>query len=238
MTRTRGSGKHPIRYTNPITGVLSENSRYTDEQGNKKNATATSCFVEGKWVSMRNTPQYRETNTIYQNSKRGYMLTLHKMARAHLNQRLKKGREILGENELIDFPKKGVNRQNPFIAQKFIKHFDEQVERYGYKCPLTHIPFTMTSVNQKFDINNQVKTFSNISPDRLFNNTGYDKQNTLFTSQLWNLTKAERSLSELQIMFKPEIMERYKTIIIERFPDQRYKFTELENGAEHPQWRR
>ena len=120
MTRTRGSGKHPIRYTNPITGVLSENSRYTDEQGNKKNATATSCFVEGKWVSMRNTPQYRETNTIYQNSKRGYMLTLHKMARAHLNQRLKKGREILGENELIDFPKKLVLNINALFFKQVI----------------------------------------------------------------------------------------------------------------------
>ena len=39
-------------------------------------------------------------------------------------------------------------------------------------------------------------------------------------------------------LFKPEIMERYKAIVVERFPDQKYKFNELENGAEHPQWGR
>jgi len=238
MPRIKGSGKYPLKYTNPITGAVSDNARYIDEQGNKRNATASFCFVEGKWVSMRDAPHNRETNRIYQNSKRGYMLTLHKMARAHLKQKLERGRQVLGENELIDFPKEGVNRKNPFIAQKFIKHFDEQVAHYGYRCPLTHIPFTMTMANKKFDINNQVKTFSNVSPDRIFNNIGYDKQNTLFTSQLWNLTKAERSLFELHIIFKPEIIERYIAIILERFPDQRYKINELENGAEHPQERR
>ena len=54
MARTRGSGKYPLKYTNPLTGVLSDNPQYIDEQGNKHNATATFCFVEGKWVSMRN----------------------------------------------------------------------------------------------------------------------------------------------------------------------------------------
>jgi len=36
----------------------------------------------------------------------------------------------------------------------------------------------------------------------------------------------------------PEVLERYKAIVIERFPDQIYKINELENGAEHPQERR
>tara|TARA_R110000824_G_scaffold278215_2_gene466366 strand:- start:752 stop:1456 length:705 start_codon:yes stop_codon:yes gene_type:complete len=232
MTVKRGRGRYPIQYRNPITGVLSSNSRYTDEQGKSRTSTSVAFLVDGKWVSKRNAPHNRETFRKYQNSKRGYMVTLHKSAKNHLRKKLERGREILGDNELIEAPRKGVSRQNPWLAQKFIQHFDEQVTRYGYKCPLTHIPFTMGSNNQKFEINNQVKTFSNVSPDRIFNHIGYDKQNTIFTSQLWNLTKMERPLSELDLIFKTEIMERYRAIIAERFPDQKYNFNELKNGAE------
>ena len=36
MAARSGSGKHPIRYKNPITGVVSSKSQYIDEQGIKK----------------------------------------------------------------------------------------------------------------------------------------------------------------------------------------------------------
>jgi len=101
--------------------------------------------------------------------------------------------------------------------------YDKQVEQYGNKCPMTHIPFTMHVPNQLLDINNYSNGFySNISADRIFNPIDYTEQNTIFTSQLWNLSKGERSISELELIFKPEIMERYKALVEERFPDQKY----------------
>ena len=101
-------------------------------------------------------------------------------------------------------------------------HFDEQIERYGDKCPITHVPFTMDVAYNLYDINNQIRVFSNISPDRIFNNINYTKQNTIFTSQLWNYSKGESSMYELSLIFQPEIIERYKAIVAERFPDQKY----------------
>ena len=243
----KGGGTCPIQYRNPLTGAISDCSYYIDEQGRKKASSAYKFLDNGEWVTSRNASHNRETLRKYHNTKRGYLVTLHRITRNRLKKRIEKGREVLGENELMDFPKDIMNslrsgsptkEHKPKIALEFIKNFDEQVARYGYKCPLTHIPFTMFSNNKKFDINDQTKTFSNVSPDRIFNHIGYSKQNTIFTSQLWNLTKAERPIPELELILKTEIMERYKAIVVERFPDQKYKFNELENGAEHPQWGR
>ena len=103
-----------------------------------------------------------------------------------------------------------------------MKAFDKQVERYGNKCPITLISFTMKIAYEKFDINNQTKTFSNVSLDRIFNHTRYTEQNTIFTSQLWNLKKGESPIWQLELALNPEWIERYKEIIMERFPDQKY----------------
>ena len=101
--------------------------------------------------------------------------------------------------------------------------FDKQVERYGNKCPMTHIPFTMDIALEKFDINNNnTGTYSNVSLDRIFNHTRYTEQNTIFTSHLWNLKKGDSPISELKFIFMPEVLERYKAIVMERFPDQEY----------------
>jgi hypothetical protein len=75
---------------------------------------------------------------------------------------------------------------------------------------------------QRFDINNRTKTFSNVSPDRIFNYIDYTEQNLIFTSQLWNFKKGESSMYELELALNPEWIERYKAIVIERFPDQKY----------------
>ena len=129
-------------------------------------------------------------------------------------QREKKGRYLQGENEFID------NRRGR--CDKLMAHFDKQVDRYGNKCPITHIPFTMDIFFQRFDVNNRIKTFSNVSPDRIFNYIDYTEQNLIFTSQLWNLKKGESSMYELELALNPEWIERYKAIVIERFPDQKY----------------
>ena len=80
----------------------------------------------------------------------------------------------------------------------------------------------METAYEKFDINNQIKTCSNVSLDRIFNHTRYTEQNTIFTSQLWNLKKGDSPISELKFIFLPEVLERYKAIVMERFPDQIY----------------
>ena len=40
MGKPKVPGVEDIRYTNPITGVISSQSRYTDEQGIKKTAVS------------------------------------------------------------------------------------------------------------------------------------------------------------------------------------------------------
>ena len=214
--RSNGSGKYSIRYTNPTTGVVSSQSWYLDEQSKKQPISTRyrEYLINNKWVKPHFAPHIRNGQRKNLNTKKGFMLNLLKHMKEGMKKRAERGREIQGVNEFID------NRRGR--CDKFMAHFDEQVERYGYKCPITHIPFTMNVPYQIFDINNQVKTFSNVSPDRIFNHIDYTKQNLIFTSQLWNLTKQERTISEIMLVIKPEIIDRYKEIIIERFPDQKY----------------
>ena len=130
-------------------------------------------------------------------------------------ERRKQGKFIQGENEFKD--------DRPGRCDKLMAHYDKQVERYGNKCPMTHIPFTTRVDYEKFDINNYAHGFySNISPDRIFNHIDYTEQNLIFTSQLWNLKKGESPMWQLELALNPEWMKRYKAIVIERFPDQKY----------------
>ena len=202
-----------IRYINRITGDISSTSRYIDEQGIRK-TYKPEYKVNGEWVSAHDVPHKRESNKKSLNSKKGYfsakLSTIEKKERKWKKQ----GKLLLGDHEFKD------DRWGR--CDKLMEAFDEQVERYGYKCPMTHIPFTMETAYEKFDINNQIKTFSNISPDRIFNHTRYTKQNTIFTSQLWNLKKDESPMEHLELALNPEWMKRYKAIIMERFPDQIY----------------
>ena len=216
MGRPTGWGKYPVRYTNPITGVISSESQYVNEQGIKKQISTKyqENKVNSEWVKPHLAPHVRETLRKNQNTKQGYMLTILQKMGGREKELKKKGRYLQGENEFID------NRWGR--CDKLMEHFDKQVDRYGNKCPITHIPFTMNILYQRFDINNQTKTFSNVSPDRIFNYINYTEQNLIFTSQLWNFKKGESSMYELELALNPEWIERYKAIIIERFPDQKY----------------
>jgi len=216
MGRIMGSGKYPVRYTNPITGAISPTSHYVNKQGIKKqiNTKYREYEVNGEWLKSHLAPHVRETLRKNLTTKQGYMQYMLRQMNYNSKQREKKGRYLQGENEFID------NRRGR--CDKLMIHFDKQVERYGYKCPITHIPFTMNKLYQRFDINNRTKTFSNISPDRIFNGIHYTEQNLIFTSQLWNLKKGESSMYELELALNPEWIERYKAIVIERFPDQKY----------------
>ena len=225
-----GSGKHPIRYTHPITGVVSSQSWYINEEGIRKNISSKymEYQVEGKWVKSKLVPHLREYSIKYYNSKKGFMLKIHGSMTRKVKDRLKQGKILHGEFEFKD------DRRGR--CDKLLEAFDKQVARYGDRCPMTHIPFTMSKPNELRDINNyHGGVYSNVSADRIFNPIEYTEQNTIFTSLLWNLKKGTSSIEELEFIFMPEVLTRYKEIVIERFPDQRYKINELENGAEHPQ---
>ena len=213
MGRPRSPGVEDIRYINQITGVTSSKSGYTNEQGTRKYFTPE-YKVNGEWVSASDAPHKRESSKKSLNSKKGYLCSKLNKMNGKEKERRKQGKFLQGENEFKD------DRRGR--CDKLMAHYDKQVERYGNKCPITHIPFTMIRANEKFDINNRVKTFSNISPDRIFNHIEYTEQNTIFTSQLWNFKKGESPISELKFIFLPEVLERYKAIVIERFPDQIY----------------
>ena len=213
MGKSRAPGVEDIRYTNPITGVISSTSRYINEQGIKKN-NKPEYRVNGEWVSAGNVPHQRKNQRNFYNSKRGFFCK--KLGGIERKEKLwkEKGRILLGENEFKD------DRYGR--CDKLMEAFDKQVERYGDMCPITLIPFTRETAYEKFDINNQIKTCSNVSLDRIFNHTRYTEQNTIFTSQLWNLKKGDSPMEHLELALNPEWMKRYKEIVMERFPDQIY----------------
>ena len=217
MGRSRGSGKHPIRYINPITGVVSSESRYVDEQGIKKRITTkyVEYMVGGEWIKAGFVPHIRESIKKSLNSKKGYFCARLTGINKNERKRRRQGKFIQGENEFRD------GRWGR--CDKLMAHYDKQVERYGEKCPMTHIPFTMDRAFERFDINNYCNgVYSNVSPDRIFNHIDYTEQNTIFTSQLWNLKKGESPMWQLELALNPEWIERYKAIVEERFPDQKY----------------
>ena len=210
----RAPGVEDIRYINPITGVTSSKSGYTDEQGIKKTAIKREYKINGGWVKIDNAPHYRESMKKSYNSKKGFFCK--KLVKIKYKEKKWKeqGRSIQGENEFRD------DRRGR--CDKLMEAFNKQVERYGDKCPITLIPFTMEIALEQFDINNQTKTYSNVSPDRIFNHINYTEQNTIFTSQLWNLKKGDSPIWQLELALNPEWIERYKEIVMERFPDQKY----------------
>jgi len=86
-------------------------------------------------------------------------------------------------------------------AINFLEAFDKQVARYGDRCPMTHIPFTMDKPIELRDINNyHGGVYSNVSADRIFNPIEYTEQNTIFTSQLWKFKKGTSSIAELKFI--------------------------------------
>ena len=216
MGRHKAPGVEDIRYTNPITGVISSQSQYIDEQGIKKQSTQEYKIKGGNggWVKPGNAPHKRVSHKQWDNTKKGFFCKKLNGIERKEKKWKEQGRLLLGENEFKD------DRYGR--CDKLMEAFDKQVERYGDKCPITLIPFTMEIAYEKFDINNQTKTYSNVSLDRIFNHIRYTEQNTIFTSQLWNFKKGDSPMWQLELALNPEWIERYKEIIMERFPDQKY----------------
>ena len=60
---------------------------------------------------------------------------------------------------------------------------------------------------------------TNISPDRLFSPITYTKQNTLFTTTGWNISKHSLKFYEMPDNLKYENCQRHFKILRERFPE-------------------
>ena len=123
----------------------------------------------------------------------------------------RQNRKLLGVNEFDE----GWN-----CSDKISAHFQNQVEKYGYKCPITHIDFTTIRKNGRLGSGKE-KIISNISADRLFDHINYTKQNVLFTSLGWNIARMNFSLEDIRQLFPIEFGERYKKIVRERFPNSK-----------------
>ena len=71
MGRHKAPCIEDIRYTNPITGVASSQSRYTDEQGIKKK-NRPEYKINGEWVKPGEAPHNRENQKKSMSSKNGF----------------------------------------------------------------------------------------------------------------------------------------------------------------------
>tara|TARA_Y100000356_G_C11157762_1_gene234215 strand:+ start:44 stop:661 length:618 start_codon:yes stop_codon:yes gene_type:complete len=94
------------------------------------------------------------------------------------------------------------------------KHWHEQREKMGSRCPITRQPLTM--IMQKQGTGTQL--YTNLSPDRLFSSITYTKQNVLFTSAGWNLSKSRFKFYELPVYCGNQLAQRVFKILHERFP--------------------
>jgi len=175
-------------------------------------------LVNGVWTKRNNVPERREYEQKNNSTlKRFISKSKHKMGEKNRNW-IEQGKYIIGENEFVEKE----------TSNKLMNHYKKQIERYGNICPITLIEFTtMRTYKLKKDKINSVErytTFSNLSPDRIINNINYTKQNTLFTAAGWNIARGELVLEDFKYLFKDEIIERFKKILIERFTDQAYKY--------------
>ena len=206
---------YKIQYVHPETGEVLKSSRYL-EKGVNKNARRR-YLVNGEWLFSRDVPEKREWIKENNSSLRGFFVDIKKKMKEK-TRLMAKGRDLIGENEFED-------KFNCY--DKLQAHYEEQVERYGPICPITHMEFTFERNNEQTGTGNGLLNVTNLSGDRLLNEQNYTKQNTLFTSVGWNLARRNFSLKDMSLLMREDYFKRYCKILVERFPDQRYKINEL-----------
>ena len=200
--------KYPSRYKHPDTGAILKGSLYI--KNGKKMSGVYEFFINNEWVRACDVPEKRELKKKRESSLNGFLLYF-KQKMVERNK--KHGKFLIGDNEFED--KYG-------CYDKIRAHFNQQVERYGYRCPITHLEFTTTRNNIK-DYEGRKRDekmiITNMSTDRILNHINYTKQNVLFTSVGWNLSRGELSLKIMKILLNKNHVERYEEILMERFPD-------------------
>ena len=199
---------YPVRYINRKTGDICSKSFYF-ESGKRKTGRSQ-FFFNNEWVYKEKIPVERESRRLKESTLHFFMRKIKEAMRNSNRCWKKENRELLGVNEFED-------KWN--CADKLQVHFDKQVKKYGYMCPITHIAFT--TIRKQEIIRTHEKIITNISADRLFDNINYTKQNVLFTSLGWNLARLNFSLEDIEKLFPGEYIERYKKIVLERFPNSK-----------------
>jgi hypothetical protein len=217
---------YKIQYVHPETGEVLKSSKYLEKGVNK--SARRRYLVNGEWLFLRDVPEKREWIKENSSCLRGFFMDIKKKMKEK-TRLMAKGRDLIGENEFED-------KFNCY--DKLQAHYEEQVERYGPICPITHMEFTFERTNEQTGTGNGLLNITNLSHDRMLNEKHYTKQNTLFTSAGWNLTRRNFSLKDMSLLMREDYFKRYCKILVERFPDQIYKINELENRAKHPQERR
>ena len=215
------------QYIHPETREVLNNSQYL-KKGVKKQGDIQ-YLVGGKWVSKDYVPEIRELETKRKSCLRGFFRHIKDKMSQKNKDSLAKGRDLIGENEFKD---------EHGCYDKLQAHYDEQVERYGPICPITHMEFTFERNNKQVGAGNSLLNITNLSHDRMLNEKNYTRQNTLFTCNGWNLARRNFSLKDMSLLMREDYFKNYIRILLERFPDKKYEveqLTELENGAEHPQ---
>ena len=218
---------YKCRYVHPKTGKILKGCTYLEKKI-KKNGKRV-YLINGEWVPRDHVPEYREYVRKNSSSLKGFIRHIKLKIVERQKLLTKKGKFLIGNNEFED---------EHGCYDKLEAHYDEQIDRYGPICPITQREFTFIRNNEKTGYGGAPRIMTNLSHDRLLNEQNYTKQNLLFTSAGWNLTRGNLSTEDMSFYMPKDFFYRYMEILRERFPDQKYKFNELENRAEHPQWRR
>ena len=199
---------YPIRYVHPKTGIVCSKSHYLE--GGRRKTGRAQFFINNEWVYKEKIPEERESRRLRESTLSFFMRKVKEAMKTTNKNWKKENREVLGVNEFED-------KWN--CANKLRVHFDEQVKKYGYMCPITHINFTTVRRQERKRTHKRIIT--NVSADRLFDHINYTKQNVLFTSLGWNLARLNFSLEDIEKLFPGEYIERYKKIVLERFPNSK-----------------
>jgi len=213
MPKGAGWG-YPMRYRNITSGELVQ--KRTTRQNGKIIYHHPEYFVNNEWIEKDQVPESREWRQKYGSTERAFLMRIKRKIKEKNKLWEKQGKFIVGENEF--------DEEEEGKCDKLTAAFHKQVLIYGNRCPITLIKFTTIRNNQSIKHEGRPgKLFSNVSPDRLLNHINYTQQNTLFTSWGWNQMKGAWSIQELRYLIQPDVIERYKKILIERFPDQKYE---------------
>ena len=205
-------GLYKLRYLHPETREVLKGSQYL-EKGVVKHGYVQ-YLVDGKWDRKDNVPEYREYIKRHTSTLRSFLLKMKANMKMKEKGSLNRGKFLIGNNEFTD--KEG-------SCEKLQAHYDEQVERYGPICPITHIKFTFIRNNARIGRGNTARTVTNLSNDRLINEQNYTKQNLLFTCLGWNLARGTFSIKDMGRLMNKDFFDRYMEILCERFPDQKYR---------------
>ena len=208
--------KYERRYLHPKTKEVLKGSHFL-----KKGVSTighTQYLVDQKWVSPIYVPELREQDKERASSLKAFLLKMKANIKLKGKVSSGKGKFLIGDNEFKD--KKG-------CYDKLQAHYDEQIERYGPICPITHMEFTFERNNEEIGKGNTDRIITNLSRDRLLNEHHYTKQNLLFTSTGWNLNRGTFSIKDMSRLMRKDFFNRYMEILLERFPDKKYEFNGL-----------